>query len=111
MPKRKPKKSDKDLFEESTMTFGEHLEALRTCLFKSVVGLVVGTAIGLTFGGQVVNFIQSPLQEALTEYYKKQSVEQVDQKLQNLADSGEDLPLTEENVERLAKEGLIAKEQ
>lgn len=111
MLKRNPKKNDKDLFEQSTMTFGEHLEALRTCLFKSVIGLVVGFVIGLSFGGQVVNFIQSPLQDALTDYYKTQSVKQVDKKLQDMASNGEELPLTEENVERLAKEGLIVKEQ
>ena len=50
MPKRKSRKTDKDLFEESTMTFGEHLEALRKCLFKSVIALIAGTAIGLSFG-------------------------------------------------------------
>jgi sec-independent protein translocase protein TatC len=110
MPQRKPKKSDKDLFEESTMTFGEHLEALRTCLFKSVVGLVAGTAIGLYFGGSVVNFIQSPLQDALTEYYKKQSVEQVKKKLGDLESAGQDLPVSETQVSDLSQQGLLAEE-
>ena len=88
MPKRKSKKTDKDLFEESTMTFGEHLEALRKCLFKSVIALMAGTVIGLSFGWDVVNFIQTPLHNALTKYYKEQSVEQMQKKLKNLEDEG-----------------------
>ncbi len=51
-----------DLFRESTMTFGQHLEELRGCLFKSVMGLAVGFVIGLSIGGYVVQFIQQPLQ-------------------------------------------------
>ena len=34
------KKPTDDLFEKSTMTFGEHLEELRVCLFRGVIGIV-----------------------------------------------------------------------
>ena len=33
------KKPDDDLFKDSTMTFGEHLEELRVCLWKATLGL------------------------------------------------------------------------
>ena len=69
MPRRPP---DEDLFAGSTMTFGEHLEELRSCLFKSVLGLAIGFVIGLFIGGYVVDFIQSPLTSALEKYYEKQ---------------------------------------
>ncbi|MDO4582530.1 MAG: twin-arginine translocase subunit TatC [Planctomycetia bacterium] len=59
-----------DLFKESTMSFGEHLEELRTCLFRAILGLVVGFLIGLILGGKVVEVIQSPLRGALTQYYQ-----------------------------------------
>jgi hypothetical protein len=37
---------DEDLFQNTSMTFGEHLEELRAALFKSLIALVGG---GLTF--------------------------------------------------------------
>ena len=50
-----------DLFESSTMTFGQHLEDLRRCLFRAIVGLVIGCAVGFLAGEQVMNFIQAPV--------------------------------------------------
>ena len=52
------------------MTFGQHLEELRACLFKAIGGLLVCFLIGLTIGGYVGNFIQQPLNNALTRYYQ-----------------------------------------
>jgi len=72
---RKP--HDENLFEESTMTLGEHLEELRACLFKCVIGLAFGFIIGLFVGAPVVSIIQKPLTLALTDYYKKQSLEKI----------------------------------
>ncbi|MHB1037960.1 MAG: twin-arginine translocase subunit TatC [Pirellulales bacterium] len=65
---------DEDLFKNSTMTFGEHLEELRICLFKSVLGLAAGFIIGLFVGTWVVDFIQTPLRNALKDYYKTESL-------------------------------------
>ncbi len=65
-----PEPIEDDLFKESTMTFGEHLEELRACLFKSVIGLAVGFIIGLFIGRYVVQFIQQPLSKALNAYYQ-----------------------------------------
>lgn len=56
------------------MTFGEHLEELRTCLFRAIAGLVLGFLVGLYFGGDVVGFIQRPLKKALTAYRENQDV-------------------------------------
>jgi len=69
-----PRKHDDDLFKESTMTFGEHLEELRVVLFRAVIGLLVGVGIGLYFGEYVVEFIQRPLILALEDYYQEQAI-------------------------------------
>ena len=61
-------RKDDDLFAESTMTFGEHLEELRGALFKSVVGLGVAFLIGCFIANYVVEFIQTPVLSALEEY-------------------------------------------
>ncbi|MFV2066446.1 MAG: twin-arginine translocase subunit TatC [Pirellulales bacterium] len=65
-----PKPHDEDLFENTKMTFGEHLEELRVALFKSLIAIVVGFLLGLLFAKHVVVWIQGPLEEALVEYYK-----------------------------------------
>ncbi len=58
-----------DLFAETTMTFGEHLDELRVVLFKAVAGLIIGFLLGLLVANYVVEFIQSPLKTALEDYY------------------------------------------
>lgn len=65
-----------DYFRESTMTFGEHLEELRKYLWRAVVGLALGTAIGLWFGDHIVKFVQIPLLRAMTTYYQDIAVEE-----------------------------------
>ena len=70
-------KSDEDLFQESTMTFGEHLEELRSRLFKALFGLIAGFLFGLFFAPWVVEFIQGPIENALTNYYMDAAEKQV----------------------------------
>jgi sec-independent protein translocase protein TatC len=60
---------DEDLFKDTTMTFGEHLEELRGALWRALAGLIVGMAIGLVVGKQAVEFIEEPLASALRRYY------------------------------------------
>lgn len=64
-----------DLFEKSTMTFGEHLEELRVCLFRGVVGLAFGCLIGFFIANWVVRFFQSPLERAMEQYYVDKAVD------------------------------------
>lgn len=70
---RDRQKYDEDLFKHSTMTFGEHLEELRTCLFKALIGLTLGFLFGLAIGKPVVLGLQKPLKDALETYYERQS--------------------------------------
>lgn len=73
------KKAD-DLFEKSSMSFGEHLEALRKCLAWAFGFLGVGMAIGLPMGNWVINYLQSPLEVALANYENKRSKREIEQK-------------------------------
>lgn len=57
-----------DLFEASTMSFGEHLDELRTCLVRAAFGLAGGILIGLFLGQYVVNFFNAPLERAIIRY-------------------------------------------
>jgi len=57
-----------DLFENSTMTFGEHLEDLRHSLFRAMIWLAGGLLIGLFFANDVVRFVQMPLEGAIEQF-------------------------------------------
>jgi sec-independent protein translocase protein TatC len=58
-----------DLFEKSSMTFGEHLEELRRALVKALIWLGIGMSIGLLFADSIVKYIETPLRGAITGYY------------------------------------------
>lgn len=64
-----------DLFENTKMSFGEHLEELRVSLFRAVVGLVIGFAIGLLISKHIMNWMQYPLKSALENYYIEKAVD------------------------------------
>lgn len=75
MLKKSQQLSD-DLFEKSSMSFGEHLDELRKSLTKAFIWLGIGSAIGLYFGENVVKFISEPLKAALTDFYILQAKQQ-----------------------------------
>ena len=57
-----------DLFDNSTMTFGEHLEELRHSLVRAILWLAAGLVIGLFFADRVILFVQTPLQNAIRNF-------------------------------------------
>lgn len=73
------KSKSKDLFDDSTMSFGEHLEVLRTHLWKAIIGLAVSVVIALFFGNYVIVLVSAPINRALAQYgvEAEQDVKQV----------------------------------
>ncbi|MBU6172583.1 MAG: twin-arginine translocase subunit TatC [Planctomycetes bacterium] len=67
------KKSD-DLFEKSSMSFGEHLEELRTALIRAAMWLMGGLILSMPLANRVVEYMQIPLQRALDEFQRSQSL-------------------------------------
>lgn len=57
--------TDKDLFDDSTMTFGEHLEVLRFHLIRAILGLFICVIFTLIFGENLVRMIRQPIDAAL----------------------------------------------
>jgi len=53
---------DDDNFERTRMSFGDHLEELRSRLIRALVGFLIAVAICLAFGKEVVQFLIRPLQ-------------------------------------------------
>ncbi|MDA0659429.1 MAG: twin-arginine translocase subunit TatC [Planctomycetota bacterium] len=79
--------SNDDLFESSKMTFGEHLEELRGSLVRALLGLAIGTVIGLLFATRVVHWIEEPLKAALDRFYSNQSIHQLEREYGKLDES------------------------
>jgi sec-independent protein translocase protein TatC len=57
--------TEKDLFDDSTMTFGEHLEVLRLHLIRALVGLTICVIGALVYGEELVRLIRQPVDAAL----------------------------------------------
>ena len=70
-----PRPADDDLFATSTMTIGEHLEELRTCLVRAAAGLAVAVLLGFFLARPVVRLIEEPLRRALGDYYSNRALE------------------------------------
>lgn len=71
------KRPHDDLFESSTMTFGEHLEELRGSLVYALGGTMVGVLIGLSLANFVVKVVETPLRNALERYILEASIEEL----------------------------------
>ena len=66
--------AESDLFQESTMTFGQHLEELRTCLFRAIIGLAIGCCAGFClWATRSSTSSRRPVENALNDYYEKQA--------------------------------------
>ena len=98
----RPNKKDEDLFQDSTMSFSQHLDELRLCLIRALMCLAVGVGLGFFCGTWAVNFIQFPLQKSLNHFYETKTTIQ----LQNMA---EELKLKgySDDITRLPEKGLI----
>jgi len=55
----------RDLFDDTSMTFGEHLECLRVHLIRALLGLVLCVGVSLFFGDSIVAVVRWPIDRAL----------------------------------------------
>jgi sec-independent protein translocase protein TatC len=102
---------NEDLFESSKMTFGEHLDELRRALLKAVVALTIGFLVGLLFGRQLVDYIQTPLREALYDHYQLVVAREYHQHLEQRRAEGKPVPAdVKAAVAKFAELGLVAED-
>src|SRR5580692_402709 len=67
--------SKKDLFDDTTMTFGEHLEALRYHLFRAIIGLMIGSVVGFFISRPAIIAIQEPVNAAMIKVFAPEPVD------------------------------------
>ncbi len=96
-------KRDDDLFKDTTMTFGEHLDELRKALFKAVAGLALGTCLGLLVGKHVVTLIERPLSNALGTYYQTEAELEYEKWSNKRLEAGEPVFYTDKEIHDLVQ--------
>ncbi|MDR1383805.1 MAG: twin-arginine translocase subunit TatC [Planctomycetaceae bacterium] len=79
---------DKDLFQDSTMSFSQHLDELRTCLMHAFKWLAIGVIAGFFFGNWAVRFINQPLEKSLQTFYEEQAKVKIAEKASELRETG-----------------------
>lgn len=72
-----PLQPSEDLFEDTRMSFGEHLEELRKVLVKSLIGLAIGVGVAMIFADKIVLYLQTPLENAIREFQRGEAEKQL----------------------------------
>jgi sec-independent protein translocase protein TatC len=60
-----------DMFSDTRMTFGEHIEDLRTHLIRAIYGFVIGFALAIPLGPWTLDFIALPVVDQLTKFNER----------------------------------------
>jgi sec-independent protein translocase protein TatC len=103
---------NEDLFESSKMTFGEHLEELRLSLLKAVLSFVIGFLVALLFAGRLVDYVQTPLKDALKDYYTSLNEKKYLEYLMEQRENGRPVPSNLEAAAKIfAEQGLVMEER
>ena len=95
-----------DLFAETSMSFGEHLEELRLCFIRSIISIAIGTLLGFAVGDKVVKYIQIPVKRSLIAYHEQQGIQKINAEANVLADEG----YPNEIKDKMKEYGLVREE-
>lgn len=60
-----------DPFNDTKMSFGDHIEDLRVHLLRAVYGFLIAMIFGLLIGKPVLQFIAAPVEAELQNYYER----------------------------------------
>lgn len=89
-----------DMFADTRMSFGEHLEELRVHLWRAIIGFLIALCFSFFIGRPVLKFIALPVEEQLTKFYDErvgkmeEDLNRGDQKLQTLNSPIKNVPMS-----------------
>ncbi len=63
IPQHTPGENPDGFAESKTMSFGDHLDELRTCMIRALIGTALATFVALFFGQDILNIVCRPLFE------------------------------------------------
>src|SRR4051812_39694556 len=62
-----------DMFADTRMSFGEHLEDLRHHMWRALYGFMVAMVFGFALGWPLLEFISAPVERELTRFYDERA--------------------------------------
>jgi sec-independent protein translocase protein TatC len=77
-----PTADPEDIFKDTRMSFGEHIEELRSHMLRAIYGFVVGMIVSVVFAKWVFAIITGPVEAQLMEFYQRR-VEKVAEQLKD----------------------------
>jgi sec-independent protein translocase protein TatC len=79
-----------DMFADTRMSFGDHLEDLRTHLWRAVIGFAIAMCLSFFIGKPFLDwFIIHPVEVQLQEYYDRLDAKQKAKALDQIAKNGD----------------------
>src|ERR1700738_3904822 len=60
-----------DMFEDTRMSFGDHLEELRQHLWRAIFGFLIALFFSFFIGKYVLRIISAPVEEQLLEFHDR----------------------------------------
>jgi sec-independent protein translocase protein TatC len=63
--------ADADLFADSRMPLGDHIEELRRCLWRAILGYVVAVVLGFLVSKPFFSVIAAPIDRELRDFYDR----------------------------------------
>jgi sec-independent protein translocase protein TatC len=100
---------DDDMFAETRMSFGEHLDDLRGHLLRALKWFLVAVVASFFVGKYVVRFISEPVEEALIDYhieYYKQNADKANLLLEKMHKEIDD-PKGDQNMRKLSEPTVL----
>ena len=103
-----------DIFDHSRMSFGDHLDELRTRLIRAIIGLVffltigfvldgIGSAVGnpnIGIGKPMIDIITDPVESQVRDFYYRRSLKERELKLKDMpATDGDELRRIQQKLE------------
>lgn len=67
-----------DYFSDTRMSFGDHIEDLRTHLWRAIKGFFVALVLSFFIGSYVLEFIAKPVEVELGEFHKRREKKAMD---------------------------------
>src|SRR6476646_6617128 len=64
-------KDPDDFFAETRMSFGDHIEELRTHLWRAIYGFLIALFFSFFIGKYVMNLITAPVKAQLDRFYDR----------------------------------------
>ncbi len=70
--------NDEDFFAHTRMSLGDHIEELRTCLWRSVRWFFIALVAGVLVSQYVLDFIQAPIKRELKHFYEQRTARRLE---------------------------------